>query len=191
VFALDDDSPPDPSAIAAAALLRLPNRRDLGVADGLRLRLTDGTILAPRAVAALLDAEIEPPDALMTIPLVLGHDRYASVWCVSLTRDRISSPASGPYLAHTGQAPLAVPNLAVTRQNDSDHAAWPSPGTGVQAALERSRDGGATWERASPWLPATATARVMPIPAGPRFYRLVLRRPQGAPVAGPPVEPVE
>ena len=55
--------------------------------------------------------------------------------------------------------------------------------------LERSRNGGETWERASPWLPSTVTQHSMPTPAGPRLYRLLLRGRRGAPVSGPPVSP--
>lgn len=180
---------PDPAAIVGAQLLRLPNRRDLPIADGLRLRLTDGTILAATAVADLADATVAPPDALLTIPLTVGHDRHAAVWCISLTRDRIPSPPSGPHLAQSGPAPLVVPTLSVTRQDGADLAVWNEPPATVQVSLECSRDGGASWERASPWLPSAVTQRLMPTPAGPRRYRLLLRGRRGAPVSGPPVSP--
>ena len=58
-------------------------------------------------------------------------------------------------------------------------AVWAEPGGNVQVSLERSRDGGATWERASPWLPSTVTERSMLTPAGPRLYRLLLRGRRG------------
>ena len=188
-FVLVADQAPDPGAIAAAQLLRLPNRRDLPTADGLRLRLADGTILAAAAVADVADANIAPPDALLTIPLTVGHDRHAAIWCVSLTRDRIPSPPSGPHLAQSGPAPLLIPTLSVTRQDGADLAVWTEPAATVQVSLERSRDGGETWERASPWLPSTVTQRSMPTPDGPRLYRLLLRGRRGAPVSGPPVSP--
>ena len=189
VFAVVSEQAPDPTAIAAAELLRLPNRRDLPMTDGIRLRLAAGTILTVTAVADVADATVEPPDARLTIPLTVGHDCHVAVWCVSLTRDRIPSPASGPHLAQSGQAPLAVPTLSVARQDSVDVAAWNAPPASVQVALERSRDGGQTWEHASPWLPATVTERSMPTPAGARLYRLLLRGRRGAPTAGPPVSP--
>lgn len=188
-FALVAEQAPDPSAIAAAELLRLPNRRDLPTADGLRLRLADGTILAAAAVVDVAGATVAPPDALLTIPLTVGHDRHAAIWCVSLTRDRIPSPPSGPHLAQSGQAPLDVPTMSVTRQDGADLAVWTEPTATVQVSLERSRNGGDTWERASPWLPSTVTQRSMPTPDGPRLYRLLLRGRRGAPVSGPPVSP--
>jgi hypothetical protein len=155
----------------------------------LRLRLADGTILAAAAVADLAGATVAPPDALLAIPLTVGVDRHAAIWCVSLTRDRIPSPPSGPHLAQSGPAPLTVPTMSVTRQDGADLAVWAEPEATVQVSLERSRNGGATWERASPWLPSTVTQRSMPTPAGPRLYRLALRGRRGAPVSGPPVSP--
>jgi hypothetical protein len=186
-FALVSEQPLNPAAIATAQLVRLPNRRDLPAADGVRLRLAAGTILAPVAVADVAGAAIEPPDALLSIPLAVGHDRHAAVWCVSLTRDRIPSPPSGPHSARSGAAPLVVPSLAVTRQNGADVAEWQPSAAPVQVSLERSRDGGETWERASPWLPSTVTERSMTTAAGPRLYRLLLRGRRGPPTSGPPV----
>src|SRR5690606_11124527 len=188
-FALVSEQPPDPAAIAGAELLRLPNRRDLPVADGLRLRLATGAILSAIATAETAGAAIEPPDALLTIPLAVGHDRHAAIWCVALTRDRIPSPPSGPHLARSGPAPLVMPTLAVMRQDGVDIAGWPSPGAPVQVALERSLDGGTSWERASPWLPATVTERSMRTAERPRLYRLVLRDRRGVLTPGPPVSP--
>jgi hypothetical protein len=189
VFALVSEQPPDPAAIAAAELLRLPNRRDLSTTDGVRIRLADGTILTVTAVVDVAGAIVEPPDARLTIPLTVGHDRHVAVWCVSLTRDRIPSPAAGPHLAQSGPSPLVVPTLIVTRQDGVDVADWNASPASVQVAVERSRDGGQTWERASPWLPSTITERSVPTPAGARLYRLLLRGRRGPPTAGPPVSP--
>jgi hypothetical protein len=188
-FAQVTEQPPDPATIAAAELLRLPNRRDLPIADGLRLRLADGTMLAAAAVAEVADATLAPPDALLTVPLTVGHDRHVAIWCVSLTRDRIPSPPSGPHLAQSGQAPIPVPTLSVTRQDGADVAVWDEPAALVQVSLERSHDGGGSWQRASPWLPSTVTQRSMPTADGPRLYRLLLRGSRGAPTAGPSVSP--
>ena len=77
----------------------------------------------------------------------------------------------------------------MTRQDGADLAVWTEPAATVQVSLERSRDGGGTWERASPWLPSTVTQRSMPTPLEPRLYRLLLRGRRGAPISGPPVSP--
>lgn len=188
VFALVSEQALD-AATLATSLVRLPNRRDLPPADGLRLRLDTGAILPPVLLVDVATAVIEPPDALLTIPLGVPRDRHVAVWCVSLTRDRIPSPPSGPHLARSGPPALVVPALAVTRSGAVDTAQWPSPAAGVQASLERSVDGGASWAKASPWLPSTVGEWSTPTPPVARLYRLALRGPRGAPVFGPAVEP--
>ena len=48
----------DPPPQGEAELLRVPNRRDLYPHDGLRLLLSDGTLLAPAVVKALSDPDV-------------------------------------------------------------------------------------------------------------------------------------
>ncbi len=57
-------APPDP---AGAQLLRVPNRRDLYPDAGVRLRLADGTLLAP--VTASIAAATTDADGLLDLPL--------------------------------------------------------------------------------------------------------------------------
>jgi hypothetical protein len=191
VFAMVDDvgQPMDARTLEKAQLLRLPNQRALYPNDGIRLRLGDGSLLAPLATADVTGGLLEPPDRLVTVTLTPGFDKRVAVWATSMTRDGISSRFTGPRTATTGPAPLVVPALAVTTVAGEDRATWPALGARAEVALERSVDGGATWARVSPWLPETATGYDLPASAGPRQYRLVLRGRQSSSAVGPAVTP--
>ena len=74
----------------AAQLLRLPNRRDLYPNDGMRLRLADGTLLAPVGGARRRRGHGELPDRVIGDARA-GFDRRVAVWAVTMTRDGIPS----------------------------------------------------------------------------------------------------
>ena len=100
-------APPDPSG---AQLLRVPNRRDLYPDAGVRLRLADGTVLAP--VTASIAAAVTDADGLLDVPLTAplpdappGQLRLVQYWCYGLSRDGIPSRALGPYTLTAAAAP--------------------------------------------------------------------------------------
>jgi hypothetical protein len=189
-FAAPDRAALDARVRDKAVLLRIPDRRDLYPSHGLRLRLADGTLLEPlQAVDIAATGTVELPDVVVPATIVPGFAQRVSIWAVTMTRDGIPSRVSGPVTAHTGPVPLAVPGLIVTTSNGNDTATWAPPGVAAEVSLERSTDGGATFRQVSPWLPSTATSRVLP-GSGPRLYRLVLRGPNPQQTAaGPPVAP--
>jgi hypothetical protein len=95
-------SPPDsnPPAQGEAEFLRVPNRRDLYPANGLRLRLADGTLLAPLVVKSLTDADVTieldgTRVAQLAIPAAKGS--WATLWCFAMTRDGQPSYQCGPF----------------------------------------------------------------------------------------------
>lgn len=95
-------SPPgtQPAPQGETELLRTPNRRDLYPHDGLRLRLSDGTLLAPAAVKNLADADVTVEadgTRVATLSAPAAHGAWATVWCYALTRDGIPSYACGPF----------------------------------------------------------------------------------------------
>ncbi|TMC97105.1 MAG: hypothetical protein E6J05_12675 [Chloroflexi bacterium] len=96
-----DVTPPGtpPKAPGDTQLLRIPNRRDLYPNDGLRLRLGDGRIVAPRVVKELSDVDvIVEADGTRVADLVMSasKDSWATLWCFGLTRDGIPSFPLGP-----------------------------------------------------------------------------------------------
>ena len=92
---------PDPGG---AQLLRTPNRRDLYPGGGVRLRLADGTILAPVALpvtGAATDAD-GLLDLAFDVDLPAGGLRQVQYWCWALSRDGVPSRALGPYTLGVG-----------------------------------------------------------------------------------------
>ena len=97
-------APPDP---ADAQLLRMPNRHDLYPGGGLRLRLVDGTLLAPTA-AEVAGAGTDS-DGLLDLPITVtltggtpGQPRWVRYWCYGLSRDGIPSQPLGPFTVAVG-----------------------------------------------------------------------------------------
>jgi hypothetical protein len=97
-------APPDP---ADAQLLRMPNRRDLYPSGGLRLRLVDGTLLAP-TTAEVAGAGTDS-DGLIDLPVTVtlpggtpGQPRWVRYWCYGLSRDGIPSQPLGPFTVAVG-----------------------------------------------------------------------------------------
>ncbi len=100
LFAAIASAGADPPVQGEAELLRIPNRRDLYPDDGLRLQLSDGTLLAPAVVKNLADADVTVEAdgtrvaALMT---AAAKGSWVSLWCYGLTRDGLPSYACGPF----------------------------------------------------------------------------------------------
>jgi hypothetical protein len=96
-----------PPAADGAQLLRIPNRRDLYPGDGLRLRLADGTIVAPALAKAVADADVTVAadgtrTAALAVPVALLPSPaqapfYAQCWCWALSRDGVPSRPLGPF----------------------------------------------------------------------------------------------
>ena len=186
-LATDLSNGPDARTQETATLLRIPDRRDLYPNDGIRLRLADGTLIAPTVVDLQAVGVPSPPDRTAGAQVVGGYEKSVSVWGATMTRDGIPSRLAGPVTASTGLQPLVVPSLTVTSANSIDTATWGVPTIAVEISLERSTDGGTTWTRVSPWLPSSAISFAVP-GSGARAYRLVLRRP-GQRASGPAVTP--
>ena len=178
-----------PELSAPAQLLRLPNRRDLYPNDGLRLRLADGSLLAPATVIVATGGTVEPPDRVLAATLTPGYERRVAVWGVALTRDGVPSRFAGPVIALTGPTPLLAPTLTVASSSGTDTAQWSTLTVPALIAIERSVDGGATWRQVSPWLAETVTEYVLPSVAGTVRYRTVLRADRGRTATGPTVTP--
>jgi hypothetical protein len=93
------DTPSDP---ALAQLVRIPNRRDLYPTNGIRLRLEDGTLLAPVA-KSLHDADVtvQPDGSLRAtvtaaLPTPGSVPPMAQYWCYALSRDGVPSRGLEP-----------------------------------------------------------------------------------------------
>jgi hypothetical protein len=191
LFTLDVDAtePLDEASLEKAQLLRLPNRRDLYPNNGIRLRLADGTVLAPANAIDVSTGTLEVPDRVLTVPIAAGFGRRVAVWAIAMTRDGITSRIVGPRTAFTGLAPLTVPALTVTIAAQSDMASWGAVPSAAEVSLERSTDGGTSWTRITPWMRPTVTSFVVPAVSGSRVYRLRLRASLGRSATGPQVTP--
>jgi hypothetical protein len=85
-----------------AQLIRTPNRRDLYPGNGIRLRLADGTLVAPMT-KSLADADVTvQPDGAHRLTLhaavavAPGTSAVVQYWCYALSRDGIPSRPLGP-----------------------------------------------------------------------------------------------
>lgn len=89
-----------PQSQIDAELLRIPNRRDLYPHDGLRLRLADGTLLAPLVAKDLSDHDVAIDGngrrvVSLTVP-AMRHS-WIALWSYGLTRDGFPSFPCGPF----------------------------------------------------------------------------------------------
>jgi hypothetical protein len=99
LFAFFDPAHTSPITQAEAELLRIPNRRDLYPNDGLRLRLSDGTLLAPKLVKSLADVDVvieADGTRVANLSVTATKDSWATLWCFGLSRDGIPSYVDGP-----------------------------------------------------------------------------------------------
>jgi hypothetical protein len=191
LFTIVEDAAASPNGNLGtpAQLLRLPSRRDLYPEDGIRIRLSNGTLLEPAEVLDVGDGILDPPDRVLSGTLAPGHDRRLAVWSVAMTRDGIPSRLAGPVVAHTGAPPLVAAQLTVTRAGGTDTVEWPPLTVPALLALERSEDGGASWAQVSPWLPVGVTEYALPSTPGDVRYRARLRAAQGRRAIGPEAVP--
>jgi hypothetical protein len=95
-------SPPNTEPVPQpdAELLRIPNRRDLYPHDGLRVRCSDGTLLAPVAVKSLADVDVTvEADGTRVAMLITAaaQGSWATLWCYALTSDGLPSFVCGPF----------------------------------------------------------------------------------------------
>lgn len=191
LFSVEENAaePPNGNLRDAAQLLRLPNARDRYPDDGLRLRLADATLLAPSSVLDAAAGVEEPPDRILAATLEAVPDRRIALWAVTMTRDGITSRYAGPYVVTTGPPRLVVPALTVKRADETDFARWPAPEPPALVSIERSRDGGRSFEQVSPWLAAGAGEYALPAVGGTVRYRLALRADRGRTATGDGVRP--
>jgi hypothetical protein len=89
-----------PESYPEAELLRVPNRRDLYPNDGIRLRLSNGTLLSPAVTAQLADPSVTVEadgTRVATLSLAAGAGAWVTLWCFALTRDGQPSRVCGPF----------------------------------------------------------------------------------------------
>ena len=90
----------DPPAQGEANILRVPNRRDLYPHDGIRLLLSDGTLLAPSDVKWLSDPDVTVAadgSRVATLTLAASSGQWATLWSYSITVDGFPSHPCGPF----------------------------------------------------------------------------------------------
>jgi hypothetical protein len=100
LFAVLTPSNTLPAPQAEAEILRVPNRRDLYPNGGLRLRLPDGTLLAPSVVKPLSDPGVTVEadgTRVVTMTLPVPGGGWATLWSYALTRDGQPSAPCGPF----------------------------------------------------------------------------------------------
>ncbi len=188
-FVTDATAPVDPAVIEKPQLLRLPNRRDLYPNNGVRLRLANGTLLAPVQAVAVSAGIANAPDRVLAFPITAGFGKRISVWTIAMSRDGITSRLAGPVTAFTGPAPLAAPPLSVAAGTESDVASWSAASDEAELSIERSVDAGATWTRVTPWLRPVAGSFAIDVVTGLRQYRIRLRGSQKRSAVGSAVTP--
>jgi hypothetical protein len=90
----------DPPVQGRAELLRIPNRRDLYPNDGLRLQLSDGTLLAPAVAKDLSDPDVTVEadgTRVAGLRIAAAKGSWVTLWCYTLTRDGLPSFTCGPF----------------------------------------------------------------------------------------------
>ncbi len=176
----DIDTIPDDTTLKKAQLLRLPNRMDLYPNDGLRIRLSGGTVLTPIFSGLADSGDLEDNLRKMEVELSLNLDKRVALWAALLTRDGIASRAVGPVMVTTGPELPIAPTPVSIRNGNFDELSWLAPAIAAQVFIERNVTG--TWERISPWLPEGSTGHAVKSPAVDRSYRLRLKARRGVEV---------
>ena len=89
-----------PPVQGEAELLRIPNRRDLYPNEGLRLQLSDGTLLAPAMAKNLADPDVTVEadgTRIAALTTAAAKGSWVTLWCYALTRDGLPSFRCGPF----------------------------------------------------------------------------------------------
>jgi hypothetical protein len=90
----------DPPVQGEAELLRTPNRRDLYPSDGIRLQLSDGTLLPPAVAKDLTDPDVTVEadgTRVAALTTAAAKGSWVTLWCYALTRDGLPSFRGGPF----------------------------------------------------------------------------------------------
>jgi hypothetical protein len=164
--------PPGEGAPREAELLRVANRSELEPGTTVRLRTSDGAVLAP-AVTPLDPAAVGSDGWLLPVDVTGPPGGAVNVWASTLTEDGIPSPPGGPWRVALPKPALAAPELSVSSAPDALDFDWTLPDPLITFTwLEVSTDGSA-WEPASGQRRSpAASARVAAGPA-PRHFRVV------------------
>jgi hypothetical protein len=154
---------------AGAAIIRVPNRRDLSAVDAIRLRTDAGAVLVPGS------SPVPPPGAdgwrtvVVTEPGQAGDVKR--LWAAALSVDGVPSALAGPWTLRWPPAPLEAPALTATASASSVDFAWTWAVTASGlVAVERLVDG--AWRRVSPMFTEATTSWSGQRPVGPVRYRL-------------------
>jgi hypothetical protein len=166
------------TAQAEAELLRVPNRTELAPGANVRLRLPDGSVLAPsvQQVASL------PSDAdgwLAAFDSAGAPGQRMLVWTSTLTVDGVPSPPAGPWRLTIPKPDLQPPVLSVAVTPNALDFSWTLPDPLISSVLLEASGDGALWERASAVRQRADTAIGLPRAAASRQYRLVGRAQDG------------
>lgn len=175
-------------AVAAAELLRVPNRADLHPTGHLWLRSHDGVLLSPAATALDDPSVAVGADGTRTVPVSVPGDpgERTRVWLTTLNRDGVPSEVTGPYTVQLPPPPLPVPTLTFT----GDQAAWTwaagvVPSGRLLLAVERLRDEVPAWQRVSPMVDPAAGSTHVDDASG--TFRLRVSSPDGRSAHSEPV----
>ena len=184
LFAHESDiiNPPDESTLKKAQFLRLPNRMDLYPDDGIRVRLRDGSILAPISSMLVSTATLEGDIRKIENDITLNLDKRVALWAVLMSRDGIASRTLGPVMVTTGPVLPVAPIPSSVRNGNRDDLNWLAPAISCSVRIERNIDG--SWQEVSPWLSDGSTSYSVKSPAVDRSYRLRLKANRGQEVTG-------
>ena len=158
-----------------AELLRVPGARHLAATDAIRLRLADGTLLAPE-LKSLADADVvgAPPSRtfVLDVPAALGEKHR--VWAIAVTRDGIVSELGGAWSLAMPLPPLAAPALAVAGApvQRTFTWTWPANAEPTSVVLEATRRNDDAWMRVSAPVTSDVTTLAYAEPLGTWRYRL-------------------
>lgn len=167
-----------------AELLRVSNAHHLYPNHGIRLKLSDGSLLSPY-VKSLSDVDVttdaeEFRHVQMTFNAEPG--KRIRVWACTLTRDGIPSLLAGPWGLALPIAALPLPTLSVIGVPPDLLFTWTWPQSqfvpAYSVSLERS-EGGDIWQRVSAPLPETSTNYSYSQILGMWSYRLRVMSPDG------------
>jgi hypothetical protein len=166
------------TAKAEAELLRVPNRAGLAPGANVRLRLPDGSVLAP-SIQAVASLPRDPDGWLAAFDSGGAPGQRMLVWTSTLTVDGVPSPPAGPWRLTIPKPDLQPPVLSVAVTSSTLDFSWTLPDPLISSVLLEASSDGTLWERASAVRQRADTALGLPRTATARQYRLVGRAQDG------------
>jgi len=166
------EHPASEGPLGEAELLRVPNRADLAPGATIRLRLSDGTVVAP--TARLLGLPPIAEDWQVAVDAGGPAGRRIMVWASTLTADGVPSPPGGPWRVTVPKPDLIPPELSLGAAAASViEFSWALPDPLITFSwLETSTDG-IMWEPASAPRPRSVTSATVARTTAQRSFRVV------------------